>query len=272
MKKIFLRIFLVLSILFAVLSLFFFLKIQERNYYLDDLIKTTLHGGKHKTREEVVRAISNEIYRYTNKALDANSLGLYERLESISIFNMTSAVSLKYGGFGIMGHTTLGPCGTMSRILLNALWRLNMPARKLQLLSNIKNKIDSHTMVEFFDNGRWQVISPSNNSFIWKNKNGEIATVEEIKKDKDIFSQIFKQEPNFTYLFQGSKNIRWNKLPKSIVRIIRFTIGDKAFNKAETPKLYDIPRTLFFIICLIAICFFGTLFLVLKFKPNITKK
>lgn len=105
-------------------------------------------------------------------------------------------------------------------------------------------------MVEFYDSGKWLVITPSDDTYVWRKKNNEIATLDEIKNDMDLFNQVYKTHPDYYYLFDKTGHIRWEKLPPSVVRIIRFLIGEESFNEMETPKLYDIPRTLFLVLSL----------------------
>ncbi|UCG52464.1 MAG: hypothetical protein JSW58_02625 [Candidatus Latescibacterota bacterium] len=244
---------LILSVICAV---FFFTKIRERERFLDDLIDSSIGKGDTLPAEERALALSREIFDRTNNALQKNELDWYSRWESTTFFNVTSGVALRYGGFGVEGHSTYGACGTMSRILLNALWKLDVPARKLQLLDNDEGQGGGHTMVEFLSDGRWLVISPSDGSFVWRKANGEIATADEIKNDERVFSKIFARHANYPYRFDNYGNIRWEKLPPRVVDAIRTVIGEKRFNNAKTPKLYDKPRTLFFVASLIALCLF----------------
>jgi hypothetical protein len=251
------------------LSLFFFLKVKECNRYLDDLINVAVHQKGLQDTEEMVISLSKEIYRRTKKGLNKDDLDWYSRIESASLFNMTSAVSLKYGGYGIIGQADFGPCGTMSRVLLNALWRLGIPARKLQLLDNAQGKGGGHTMIEFYHHGRWQALSPADNAFVWRNRDGEIATATEIRDDDHIFSQIYAVKPHYRYRFDNPKNIRWDKLPNRVVKIIKFFIGEERFNHAHTPELYDQPRTLLFYISILSAVFFGVV--AYSLKPRDTK-
>lgn len=259
-----------ISLGFFIISLFlvvfFFIKIKEENHYLDDLINNSVIKRKITNPEETILALSKEIYRKTNKGLIKDNLDWFSQIESISFFNMTAAVSLKYGGFGIEGHAVFGPCGTMSRTLLNALWRLNIPARKLQLLNNALGKGGVHTMIEFYYNGHWRVLSPSDNTFVWRNRNGEIATADEIQNDKKIFSQIYTEKPAYPYLFDNYANIRWEKLHKSLVSLIRIILGEKTFKSAQTPKLYDQPRNVFFFASISLSFFFALLGFI--FRPK----
>ncbi|MBI3949934.1 MAG: hypothetical protein HY314_05715 [Acidobacteria bacterium] len=245
-------------------STFFSFKIKEQNHYIDDLINVAVHQKGLQNTEEMVISLSKEIYRRTKRGLSKHDLDWYSQIESASFFNMTSAVSLKYGGYGIIDHPAFGPCGTMSRTLLNALWRLDIPARKLQLLNNAQSKGGGHTMIEFYHNGRWKVLSPSDNAFAWRNKDGEMATAREIKDDYQVFSQIYKVKPHYRYLFDNPQNVRWDKLPSSIVRIIRFLIGEERFNTTQTPTLYDQPRELLFFTFSLSSIFFGVMGYILK--------
>ncbi len=240
----------------AVSSVFFYTKVRERHRYLDELIATALRGNETET-EDIVLAVSEEIYRRTHRTLAREDLDWFSRLESTSPFNVTAAVALKYNGFGIESHSTLGACGTMSRTLLNALWKLQIPARKLQLLDNERGVGGGHTVVEFYLNDRWSVIAPSEEAYVWRKADGEIATAEEIKNDDEVFSTIHDRYPSFAYRFDNYRHIRWEKLPVGVLKVIKFVLGEERFNNALTPKLYDTPRTLFLGISLSLTGLFG---------------
>lgn len=244
MRKNLHRLTIFLLVLSLVFSIFFLFKVRERNKFINELIDISVKSKDLDDVEQIVISVSREIYKKTNKGLIRDELDLYSRVESLSFFNVTSAVSLRYGGFGIIGHTVYGPCGTMSRTLLNALWKLKIPARKLQLLNNEIGKGGGHTIIEFYHDDDWRVISPSDSTFVWRTENGEIASAKQIHDDPTIFSQIYRIKPNYRYLFDNYSNVRWEKLPQWVTCTIRFVIGERRFNSAETPKLYDLPRSL----------------------------
>ena len=238
-------------------TLFFTFKIREREHYLDRLVESALPDNRDGSNEEIVIRLSEAIHEKTSNPLSTQDLDSYSRWESTSPFNVTSAVSLRYGGFGVEGHSTYGACGTMSRTLLNALWTLDIPARKLQLLNNKEGRGGDHTMIEFFSGDRWLVISPSDNSFVWRMDDGRIATANEIHGDPELFAQIYKQDPRYPYLFDNYKNIRWEKLPRPVTRLFRILMGEKRYMNAVTPKLYDKPRTFFVIVSVMFACVFA---------------
>ena len=253
MRKFLFIIFYTVLIAAVISSVFFLFKVREREHFLAELIAASGAARADLTVEETVLTLSDHIYNRTRNNLELKQLDLYSRLESTSPFNVTSAVALRYGGFGIEGHSTYGPCGTMSRTLLNALWTLDIPARELQLFPNDEGKGGGHTMVEFFASGRWLVISPSDNSFVWRKPGGEIATAAEIRDDKTIFAGVFDQDPDYPYRFDNYGNIRWEKLPPVVTTVIKKVIGEERYENASTPRLYDKPRTLFFIASLAAV-------------------
>ncbi len=232
-------------------ALFFSIKIRERERFLDRLIDTALSNEGTESNEEIALKLSKEIYQKTRNPLLKQDMDRYSQWESTSPFNVTSAVCLRYGGFGVEGHSTYGACGTMSRTLLNALWKLDIPARKLQLLDNEDGRGGGHTMIEFRSGDRWLVISPSDASFVWRTDDDRIATAKEIHDNDELFAQIYDQDPGYPYLFDNYKNIRWEKLPRPVSRLFRVFMGENRYNNAVTPSLYDKPRTLFVIVSLI---------------------
>lgn len=229
------------------LSVFFFVKMQEENSLLDEFINQTLAQKKLTSLEDTVLTISNAIYNQTNGWVNREDMDWYSRWEATGFFKMSTGVGLKYKCYGVTGHPGDGPCGTMTKIFLRAMWDLGIPARKLQLMEVIPGK-GGHTMAEFFNGKKWCVISPSDSSFVWRKINGEIASVKEIQSDTSIFNQVYyKWKPDWPYGFKKTWNINWEKIPSPLRSTIRFFIGEEAYRNAETPRLYEEPRKLLFL-------------------------
>lgn len=228
--------------IFLVLAAFFFVKNQQTQVLVDALVNDALKFQKNLTDVEKAIKIARRIYYETDNFVEKENLDWYSKWEATGFFNMTSSVGLEYNCFGVEGEPGDGPCGTMTKIFLVTMWDQNIRARKLQL--EAVNEHGGHTMAEFYYQGKWRVISPSDSSFVWRNKDGEIATVEEISEDTVIFNQIYNYKPDWPYSFQETTNINWEKLPSFSVSIIRFLIGEEAFENAETPRLYEQPRKL----------------------------
>jgi len=177
----------------------FYAGVLEEDRLLDALVRGPL-AGVERSDTAVVLAPAHAIHERTNRGVRAADLPLVERLESTSPFNMTAAVCLKHGVFGVIGHRPYGQCGPMTRILLNACWRLGIPARKLHLLPPTPSGPDIHTLAEWRSSGRWQVISPSDD-FVWRTRDGRVATVEEIRADTTIFDQVRARYPDCLSFF-----------------------------------------------------------------------
>jgi hypothetical protein len=236
---------LVLALCGALFSAFMLAKVEERNRLLGGLIRTATRGVERTDTDAVVLSLSREIHARSNATIRPEDLPLFERWEATSFFNVGTGVALKYGGYGVAGEQDIGPCGTMTRVLLNACWTLGIPARKLQLEPDDQGRWGGHTMVEFRSRDRWQVISPSDSSFVWRTRDGRIATVDEIRADSTVFAQVFARYPNYPYRFVRPFNIRWAKLPGPVRGAFRAVLGEERYRTAETPRLYDQPRVLF---------------------------
>jgi len=246
-----------LALLSALGTVWSYLRLQERNRSLDTFIANVMRDVDPNDTDAVVLTLSRAIYASTNRRANPGEMTLLDRLESRTFFNIGSAASLKYGVFAFLGDG--GPCGTMSRLLLASLWRLGLPARKLHLFEHPTEPGSGHTMVEFFSAGRWQVISPSDSSFVWRNRSGRIATVEEIRTDPVIFRQVLAIRPQYPYTFDYPWHIRWSKLPQPIRALARAVLGEERYRNAQTPKLYDQPRLFFFLASLGILTLFMTL-------------
>jgi hypothetical protein len=264
MARIAYSLLLALTLLAALASAFFYAKVREREVVLDFFLQEATEGIAPTDTTALVLAVSQQIYRRTNRGIVPSKLPLYERIESTSFFNVTSTVSLLRGTYGVIGHTQLGPCGTMTRAMLGSLRKLNIPSRKLQLLEHEDGTGGSHTMLEFSQGGRWRVISPSDSSFVWRTRDGQIATLEEIRSDSVVFGQIFERYPRYPYRFDNTAHIRWTKLPSPIRRIMHWALGDQRYRDMPTPSLYDEPRRLFWYSSMAAFAIFGLLALIAK--------
>jgi hypothetical protein len=230
-------------VVMALSSIFFFAKMRERAAYINDLTQSALTPEERDDPSQAAVALSRAIYRRTNNTTAVDDLDVFSRWESTSFFNVTAGTSLRYGIYGVEGHSVEGACGTMSRTLLNALWSLGIPARKLQLLDDENGVGGGHTMVEFYDGARWCVISPSDSSFVWRRADGTIATAEEIRGDSALYSAVYEWKNGYPYRFDRTANIRWEKLPAGARRVIHALVGQKRYDNATTPRLYDKPRT-----------------------------
>ncbi len=248
MKKIIFYISIATSIIFAAASTFLFYKIKEQTRLIDELTQSVKKQNIGNKIDDVVIALSKEIYIRTNNEIEADKLSLYESWESYRDTGITTAAALKHNGYGLKGTPEHKPDETMSRILLNTLWQVDISARKLYLLDNDTGKGRGHTLIEFPNGTRWQVIDPCHNAFVWRLENGMIAGVEEIKNNKKIFEQIYKAYPDYPFLFDNPANIRWEKIPSFFSGIYRLFIDDYKSKKIETPQLFDDPRLLFRII------------------------
>jgi hypothetical protein len=238
------------ALLAALFSAFMIAKVDERNRLLQALVQDATAGVAPADTDAVVTALSRAIHARTNAGIRPADLPLFERWEATSFFNVGTSVALKYGGYGVEGRGGIGPCGTMTRVLLNACWSLGIPARKLQLESDAHGRWGGHTMLEFRSHGRWQVISPSDSSFTWRSRAGRIATVAEIRADPAVFTQVFARYPNYPYRFSRPRHIRWEKLPGPVRAAVRGVLGTQRYEAAETPRLYDQPRSLFLVLSL----------------------
>lgn len=244
--------FVALGVLSAVASVFFFTKVRENTALIDEFVRASTRDVSPADTEAVAVALARAIYRHTDRELAPSNLPLYERLESTSFFNTTSAVSLKRGAYGVFGDSHIGRCGTMTRVTLEALHHLGIPARKLQLIGDESGRGGGHTMLEFQVGGRWIVLSPSDDAFVWRTRAGRPATLDEIRADSSIFAQIFEPFPSYPYDFRHTSHIRWAKLPGLVRGFFRLILGERGYERALTPRLYDEPRKLFLLASLAA--------------------
>ena len=242
MSRVVPRVLLALAALSLVAAWYFDTKVRERERLVSALIRETLRDVAPRDTHAVVRALAESIYRRTNAVIRRDELAGFDILQSLSPLNMDAGTSLSHGAYGIAGHTTIGPCGTMSRTLLVSLWSLGLPARKLQMYDDRARF--RHTMVEYLAEGRWRTISPSDSGFEWRNREGRVATVDEILGDSTIFAQILERYPAYPVRFTRQEGIRWDKLPAPIRGAIRGVIGRDRYAQARTPEIYDRPREL----------------------------
>jgi hypothetical protein len=224
-------------------SAFFAGAARDESRLLDAFIERSLAGVDRSDTTAVVLALAHAIWNETNNGVRPEALPLYDRLESTSPFNMTTAVALRHGAFGVIGHEPYGPCGTMTRIFLNACWRLGIPARKVHLYPARPDGPGIHTLAEWRSGARWQAISPSDD-FAWRTGDGRVATVEEIRADTAVYAQVMRRNPYFPYRFDDPRHLRLEKLPAVLRGPARAALGERGVRDLETPRLYDEPRVL----------------------------
>jgi hypothetical protein len=237
------------SLGFFCLALLFYGKYREEKQLLARFIADYIDDQHRPDRQYVALALASAIYHQTRNLIDRDRLDWYERFEArylipAPIFNLTAGVALKYKVYGIKDQPGVGPCASMTRILLNALWMLDIPARELLLLDNGQGEGGGHVMVEFFDGSRWVVVSPADTAHVWRNRQGEMATAAEIQENPEIFHQIYKLRPDYDYLFDNCRNMSFEKFPRLVPKIIKYILGPESFAKLQVPKLYDQPRML----------------------------
>lgn len=257
MHSVLLRLLVVGAAASAAAALFFHGKVREDDARVDGMIRAAVHGVPLADTEAVALALSRAVFMRTYRRVSAGELSPYERLESSSFFNVTSAVSLGHGAYGLEGQAHTGPCGTMTRVTLHALDRMGIPARKLHLHDEPLTPDGWHAMVEFQSGGRWLVVSPGDSAFVWRTQEGRIATLDEIQADSTIFAQVFARFPDYPYRAGSATRIRWDKLPRPVRAFMRTVLGPKRYDGALTPKLYDQPRRLFFAASLSALAAFA---------------
>lgn len=213
--------------------------IEERHVL--HLFLSELQVDDRLSTDDLVQQTSKAIYERTNNTMPPSGLTLCERIEAFSPANITTAVSLKYGIYIVDGHPMDGPCGTMSRVLLNSLWSHGVKARKVHLVMPDGN---GHTMVEYLDEGMWKLISPSDKSFVWRNAEGDVASIEEIQADESVFRQIHSVCPEYPYNFDHPIHFNWDRLPAFVEQRASASWGQGWCDEFETPWLIDQPRLL----------------------------
>ena len=235
------------------IALFFLICQVEERLLVRDLV-SSIDLDDQATVDERVMKTSQAVYKKTNGRMEPDTLSTFERKEAFSPANITTAVSLKYGIYIVEGHPKDGPCGTMSRNLLNALWYQGVRARKLHL-----NMGDGtgHTMVEYFDEGKWKVIAPSDNSFVWRTSKGEVASAKEIQNDNEIFQQIYSEVPDYAYRFDRVNRFNWERLPSFLQARVSQQFGQKWCDEFEATWIMDQPRLaaafVFFLVAFISL-------------------
>lgn len=246
------RVVLALFVLSCVSCVFFYSKVREADTQVQELLRSALQTTHCTNRIDSVRAIARAVFHRTNRVIGRDELTWYDYLEATSVFNVSAGVSLGYHGYAVEGHTVKGKCGTMSTAVLNCLWEAGIPARKLQAFCDTAG----HTMVEFLADGRWLVISPSDSGFMWHRTDGQIATAADLHADKMLFCQLWKFDPKANFSFEHCYHLRWHKLPRPVLNILRALFSEETLESIPTPVLFEKCRTLFLVlsICCMVMC------------------
>ena len=235
------------------LAFFFFSVVLYDNGYFDG-INQAIFNHDASLKNNVLKMM-DWVYANCNRPVDVSKAPWYVIKEDLLPCHISARSVIEYG-YGIPGHPSFGPCGSLSRVAIVLLRRNGIPVRKLQLLG----PRGGHTTVTVMIDGKWRGFDPSFHAH-WINDQNEIATLEEIKEKPHIFERVYERIPEYPYRFDETAYIRWAKLGKPglwLATILRGLVGEKRFQEIDTPYIYEKPRLLYGIIfAFLAIAFFG---------------
>lgn len=250
---------LVVAILFFLIGVFFTsIVIIDNNYY--DSINSSILGQEIVTEQEII-SFMDWIYDNCNQSVSKEEVPFYIIMEGLLPLRYSTKSIIDYACY-VEGYPYWGTCGSRTRVALVLLRRRGIPVRKLQL------ELDkgSHTMPVVLVNGKWRVFDVDHN-FYWVNNQGEVATLEEIKTDPDLFAQIKKEWPKYKYTFSKTAYIRWKKLGrfrKYLVPMLEKVFGAEYVAEIDTPPIYERPRIFYAILFYVVSLFFLIVYIILR--------
>ncbi len=262
---------LILAAIFLMLGLFFFIKNTQTTILISELVNDTLPEQNNLNTEKKVLLLAKKIYTETNRIEDPEELDWYSLFEIKNLWGINVATGLEYKCFAVKSVAEPDKSEIMTRILLLSLWQIDIPARRIVL--NLNNSLDTYSMVEFYYDGEWKLISVADNAFVWRNRFGEIASTNEIRKDSVLLSQIKSFNPNWSFTFDDVTHINWEILPQFIKIVYKAILGEAAFENSESPRVLERPRQLaFFYSCFLTAVFLFIYLIITKKQKSLLNK
>lgn len=261
----------IFAVIFLLFGLFFLIKNTQTTILISELVNDTLPEDSYLTVENKVLLLSKKIYSETNSIKDPYKLDWYSLFEIKNLWGISAATGLEYKCYAVRSIAEPDKSEIMTRILLLSLWNINIPARRIVLNSN--NSFDTYSMVEFYDDGEWKLISVADSSFVWRNRFVEIASTNEVRKDSLLLNQIKMFNPNWNFDFDDVTYTNWELFPGFIKSIYRSIMGEAAFENSESPRILERPRQIAFIyFCFLTACFISIYFIIIKKQKSLLKK
>jgi len=202
------------------------------------------------------------------QAVDSSSASVMARLEHKLPFELSPVTVLKEG-FAFTDARRFGPCGQLSRTIRAVGWLHGIPSHKVLLETNGQE----HAMVALYVDGAYRLFDPTYD-FYWTNASGRVATIDEVKRDPEIFDQIFRKEPNYPYRLDGATYLRWSRLglPGRWLRAALVKIKGEAWvAELDTPAIYERPWLGYALVNLLAGVFFLVVGMVRLYTPRGTR-
>ena len=143
------------------------------------------------------------------------------------------------------GADHIGQCGSLSRSLIVLLRRAGFEVRKAILYS--PDGKPAHTIVEVKLDGEWRVLDPTY-AWCWRRpRDGQLATVADIRSDPELFRSVLAQHPEYPigrYVYDDVNHLRWEKVPglRVLRRFIVHWRGEEWTRGIRTPYIYERPR------------------------------
>lgn len=253
---------LILAAIFLLFGLFFLIKYTNTIILISELVNDTILNGTNLNSEQKVLLLSEKIFSETNRIEEPDQLDWYSLFEIKYLWGISAATGLEYKCYAVRSIAEPDKSEIMTRILLLSLWQIDIPARRIVL--NLNNSLDTYSMVEFYHDGEWKLISVADSSFVWRNRFGQIASTNELRKDPLMLSQIKMVNPNWNFNFDDVTHINWELLPGFIRFIFKSIMGEAAFENSESPRILERPRQLAFIFS----CFLTVVFIFIYFVLN----
>jgi hypothetical protein len=145
------------------------------------------------------------------------------------------------------GVDHIGPCGSLSRSMIVLLRQAKIPVRKVILYTPAG--IPKHTVVEVSLDGEWRVFDPTYGWYWRRSGDGEIASADDLCRDRALFVSIQERLPHYPveeYGYCQAQHLRWEKIPglPRVRRLLTGVLGEERMRAIGTPYLYERPSYL----------------------------
>jgi hypothetical protein len=194
-------------------------------------------------------ALMHYVHKTCARHIDMRIASATARFEGELPLGLTPVTILKEGST-LDQAPTAGFCGAMSRVMVALAWQRGIPARRAMVEQGGPG--GNHSMAALWIDGGWRLFDPSID-FTWTNKQGHVATIDEIRADPNVYSQVYVAHSDYRYRFERMFYFRWSRLGVAGRVARRALVGIKGepwVQEMGTPVLYDRPMLGY-------ACFFG---------------
>jgi hypothetical protein len=229
---------LLVGVLFLLLSVASFVLVWQDNRYLYKVSSAFYNDGESDADNAI--QLAHYVATTCKNPVDPAKASFRAKLEEWLPLNLSPVTILKEG-YGLPYTERFGPCGSMSQAVAALGDQQGVEWRMVML--DMGGNIGEHKMVALKVDGEYRLFDPTVDHY-WTNKDGGLASVDEIRSDPEIFAQVFEKRADYPYRFDDIQYFRWERLKapgRWLKRALTAVKGEEWVAQVDTPELIDRP-------------------------------